>query len=81
MTNLDEKNSDVIFLDTETTGLDPETDEILQISVVNNNGEILLNSYIRPEHKTEWTAAEAINHISPQMVKNAPVISDIVPLI
>lgn len=75
------KDCDVIFLDTETTGLDPETDEILQISVVNNSGEILLDSYIRPEHKTEWTAAEAINQISPQMVKNAPVISDIVPLI
>lgn len=75
------KDCDVIFLDTETTGLDPEADEILQISVMNNSGEILLNSYIRPEHKTEWTAAEAINHISPQMVKNAPLMSDIAPLI
>lgn len=81
MTNPDEKSCDVIFLDTETTGLDPEADEILQISVMNNSGEILLNSYIRPEHKTEWTAAEAINHISPQMVKNAPLMSDIAPLI
>mgnify|MGYP000763320999 FL=1 len=46
MTNPDEKSCDVIFLDTETTGLDPEADEILQISVMNNSGEILLNSYI-----------------------------------
>lgn len=78
---LNEKDCDVIFLDTETTGLNADTDEILQISIVNNNGDIILDSYICPEHKTEWKAAESINHISPQMLKYAPLMSDIAPLI
>lgn len=77
----EEKNCDVIFLDTETTGLDSDTDEILQISIVNNNGDILLDSYIRPERNTEWEAAEEIHHISYDMIKDAPLASDIAPKI
>ena len=40
MTNPDEKSCDVIFLDTETTGLDPEADEILQISVIDRKSVV-----------------------------------------
>lgn len=76
-----EQKNDVVFLDTETTGLNPELDEILQISIINESGDILLDSYIKPERNTEWEAAEEINHISYDMVKDAPLASDIAPRI
>ena len=78
---IEQKMNDVVFLDTETTGLNADVDEILQISIVNNNGDILLDSYIRPERNAEWKAAEEINHISYDMVKDAPLASDIAPRI
>lgn len=78
---IEPKMNDVVFLDTETTGLNSDIDEILQISIVNNNGDILLDSYIRPERNAEWKAAEEINHISYDMVKDAPLASDIAPRI
>ncbi len=68
---------DIIYLDTETTGLDPTEDEILQISIVNDYGEILLDTYIKPEHHTEWKEAEAVNHITSEMVSNAPLQKDV----
>lgn len=62
----------IICIDIETTGLDKETDEILQVAIINGRGKTLYNSYIRPEHKTEWKKAEEINKIGWEAVKNAP---------
>lgn len=53
-----------VIFDVETTGLDPENDEILQFSAINENGEVLMNTYIKPTHHTEWKDAESVNHIS-----------------
>lgn len=69
----------VIVLDTETTGTDPSTSELLQVSIINGSGEILFDQYIRPTRATSWPEAERINHISPEMVKNAPTIDDLLP--
>ena len=45
------KNSRILVLDTETTGFKAD-DEVLQVSMVDANGKVLLNQYFRPEHKT-----------------------------
>lgn len=37
-----------IVIDTETTGFDPECDEVLQVSVIGFDGSILFNEYIKP---------------------------------
>lgn len=64
-----------IVIDTETTGLCAEEDEILQLSIISEKGERLFDSYFRPLHKS-WSAAQAVNHISPEMVADAPSIAD-----
>lgn len=66
----------IIALDTETTGLDPQTDEILQLSLVDENGGEVFNSYFRPERHTTWEDAQAVNGISPELVNDAPLFSE-----
>ena len=41
------KKEDILVLDTETTGFGPSA-EILQLSIVNGLGEIVMNEYFRP---------------------------------
>ena len=38
-----------IVLDTETTGLNAAEDEILQVSIIDNEGVVLFDSYISNE--------------------------------
>lgn len=57
-----------IVIDTETTGLDSSSDEILQLSIIDEQGSTLFNAYFKPIIATEWKAAECVNGISPQMV-------------
>lgn len=65
-----------VIFDTETTGLDFEKDEIIQFSAINEKGEILLNTYIKPTKKKAWPQAEAVNNISPEMVKDCKTIKE-----
>lgn len=66
--------SKILFYDLETTGLQAGSDEILQLAIVDGNGNELINTYIKPQHKRKWDKAEAVNGISPEMVKDAPVM-------
>ena len=76
-----DKSADVIVIDTETTGLSPTEDELLQVSIISDIGETLYNSYIRPTHHTEWKEAQAVNKISPEMVADSPTIFEEMPKI
>ena len=73
--NIDPKKT--VVLDCETTGLDKDDDEILQISLIDGNSDVLLNSYVKPIHTNSWDSAQKIHGISPEMVKDAPVFNDI----
>ena len=68
-----------IVLDTETTGLNAAEDELLQVSIIDNEGTVLFDSYIRPTQHTEWAEAERVNHITPEMVANSPTIEEVMP--
>lgn len=57
----------IICFDTETTGLGNEA-EILQLSIMNAADEVLFDEYMKPKHHLCWPEAEAVHHISPQMV-------------
>ena len=66
-------NNEILVLDTETTGFS-KSDEILQLSIINGDGEVVMNEYFRPEHTSSWYYAEKVNHISPAMVEDKPTI-------
>lgn len=71
----------IVCFDTETTGISLTNDELLQITIVDENEKILLESYIKPVFRTSWINAEKVNHINPQMVENAPLAKDLLPKI
>ncbi|MDR3576335.1 MAG: 3'-5' exonuclease [Anaerolineaceae bacterium] len=59
-----------VYLDTETTGLD-RNDEIVEISIVDEDGKILLESFVKP---TQPIPADVIkvHGITNEMVQHAP---------
>lgn len=68
-----------IVIDTETTGFKPGFDEILQLSIVDQDGNTLWNRLYKPENRDSWLDAEMVNHISPQMVADKPHIKEDLP--
>lgn len=75
-----EQNKDkMIVLDTETTGLKAGDDELLQISIIDCTGKTILDTLVRPSSHTSWEQAMAINHITPEMVADAPTLEELRP--
>lgn len=66
------KTRDRIVIDTETTGLDWSSDELLQVAITDGAGVELLNEFYRPRHVERWPEAQAINGISPDDVSECP---------
>lgn len=67
-----------IVLDLETTGLDPEYDEILQLSIIDaRTGDTIINTLLEPEFSVSWPDAQAVHGITPEMVKGKPKLSDL----
>ena len=64
------ERADVLYLDTETTGL-RNSDELVDIAVIDNSGRILLNSLIKPRQSIPRDAT-AIHGITNQMVLHPP---------
>lgn len=71
--------SDHVIIDTETTGL-MDFDEIIEITIINMRGEILLNSLVKPSRPIPPEATK-INHITNEMVADAPTWSDVFPTV
>lgn len=62
----------LIVIDLETTGTDINTDEILQISIIDGKFNTLLNEYCKPDTIQEWKEAESVHGITSDMVKDKP---------
>lgn len=70
-----------IFIDTETTGLSAETDEVLEIAIIDQYGNTLLDTLVKPERMESWPEAQAINGITPEMVAAAPTLKGLTLLL
>ena len=68
------EQKDFIVIDTETTGLSRKLDDILQLSIIDPNGNVLFDDYFFPFKNFEWIEAEKVNHISYEIVKDKPLI-------
>lgn len=62
------------FIDLETTGFSAETDEILEIAIIDQSGNTLLDTLVKPERVESWPEAQAVNGITPEMVASAPTL-------
>lgn len=67
----------VLYLDTETTGLHPATSDLLEIAVVDESGDVLLETLVRPARAREWPEAQAVHGIAPEDVAGAPSLEDV----
>ncbi|MEE1061059.1 MAG: exonuclease domain-containing protein, partial [Ruminococcus sp.] len=64
----------VVVIDTESTGLNPITDELLKVSIISETKEVLYDSYLKPLFAENWEGAEKVNGITPEMVKDSPTV-------
>lgn len=70
----------VVFLDVETTGLDPHTHEIVEIAVVALDGSVVLDTKVKPVNlETATEEALKINGYAdhPEWWENAPTFDEI----
>ncbi len=58
----------ICCLDVETTGLNPRTDEILQLAIIDGTGAVLINRYFKPIRHKVWPRAELVHGITPASV-------------
>ena len=65
----------VVFLDTETTGLDDEA-EAVEVAVVDTSGRLLFQSLIQPR-KPSTPEAEAVHKLTTEALHRAPVFENI----
>lgn len=70
----------VLFFDLELTGFYSH-DEILSITIIDGNGDMVMDTLVKPSHTKSWSRTEKIHGITPDMVKEAPLLSDLVPRI
>ena len=68
----------VLFFDLELTGV-YDHDEIISVSITNANGEVLMDTLVKPRRKKKWNRTEKIHGITPTMVQDAPTLDELVP--
>jgi len=72
----------LIFLDVETSGLDPNIQEILEICLMDKDGNILLHSKVKPQNiETAHPKALKINGYNEKDWELAPSFRDLAPKI
>lgn len=70
-----------IVVDFETTGLNPAIDEILSVSIIDENYNVLLDELCKPVLCKSWTEAEKIHGITLEDVKMCSYFNKFIPRI
>lgn len=70
----------VLFFDLELTGF-YDRDEILSITIVDATGKLIMDTLVKPTHTKKWKRTEKIHGITPDMVEDAPTLSELIPAI
>lgn len=65
-----------VFLDTETTGLHPPADKIVELAIIDHSDMVLINTLINPR-KPIPERVIGIHGIHEEMVKDAPLLEDV----
>ena len=60
-----------VALDTSTTGIDIEKDEVLTVTLADHNGNIVFSELVKPSKINAWPDATLIHGIKPDDVKDA----------
>ena len=73
-----------VVIDFETTGTNyncnsPDMDEILSVSIIDQDGKVLMNTFCNTERKKYWYGAQRVHGISPQAVQGYPTFRQILP--
>ncbi|MEG2931697.1 MAG: 3'-5' exonuclease, partial [Ruthenibacterium sp.] len=63
---------ELAVIDFETTGLSPTTDEVLQVSIIDETGAVLMNELCCPQRQFAWSSAQRIHGITPERVAGMP---------
>lgn len=72
--------SRVLFFDLELTGVYSH-DEIISVSIVDGNEQLIMDTLIKPVHTKRWKRTEKIHGITPAMVSDAPTLAELTPRI
>ena len=72
------EREDVLILDTETNGTGAGT-EVIEVSVINTKGEILLDTLVKPKTFVMNPWAQNVHGISLNMLKSAPSWNHVLP--
>src|SRR5580692_11926290 len=70
-----------VCLDCETTGLESEKDQIIEVAIVRFNFDQIIDTFetlIDPEMPIP-EASTAIHHITDQMIRGKPKIAEVIP--
>ena len=70
-----------VVIDFETTGLNCGTDEILQVSIIDQNENVLMNQYCRAVRHNSWESASSVNGIYPPRVAFCPPFENVAPYV
>ena len=71
----------VVVIDFETTGLNCDTDEILQVSIIDQDENVLMNQYCRAVWHNSWESASNVNGIYPPRVAFCPPFEKVAPYV
>jgi DNA polymerase III subunit epsilon len=69
---------DILILDTETNSIGKNA-EVIEVSVINTKGEVLLDTLLKPKTMMMNPFAQRVHNISLNMLKDAPSWPDVFP--